>query len=105
MAVAVYINPKDGNREVWEEGTQPEGHMTEEQWKELHPDPEPDPAEVKAQKLENLDASYDYEKEQLSKYYAEAMLEGDTATQEELRTELQELNEMYDMEREELEGE
>lgn len=37
-----YYSPT-GNPEVWEEGKQPEGYVTSEEWHAAHPAPEPEP--------------------------------------------------------------
>jgi hypothetical protein len=99
FSMAVYISPT-GNREVWDEGKQPEGHMTEEEWKALHPDPVPTKEEIQFSELENLDGSYEFQRRQLAEDFANAMLADDTELQQELKAQLQALNEEYDQKRE-----
>jgi hypothetical protein len=96
-----YYSPT-GNFEVWDE--KPTGYYTAEEWAELHPAPPP-PEPTKEEKLAQLDAQYEQDKEELTKYFAEALLSGDTETQEELQEELAELNETYVAERKEIEEE
>ena len=42
MKTATYYSPS-GNLEVWEEGKQPAGYVTIEEWQAAHPAPEPEP--------------------------------------------------------------
>ena len=42
MKTAIYYSPA-GNPEGWEEGAQPEGHVTPEDWQAAHPAPAPVP--------------------------------------------------------------
>lgn len=58
---------------------------------------------TKAEKLAALDVQYDNDKIVLSKYFTEAALSGDTALQEELRQELDDLNAKYTTKRKEIE--
>ena len=58
---------------------------------------------TKAEKIAALDAQYDNDKIVLSKYFTEAALSGDTALQEELRQELDDLNAEYTTKRKEIE--
>lgn len=94
-----YYSPK-GNYEVWDE--KPDGYYTLEEWKALHPDPEP-PEPTKEEKLAALDVQYDNDKIVLAKYFTEAALAGDTDLQEELRQELEDLNAEYTAKRKEIE--
>lgn len=82
-----------GNYEVWDE--KPDGYFTLEEWKALHPDPEP-PEPTKEEKLAALDVQYDNDKIVLAKYFTEAALAGDTDVQDALRAEMAALNEQYD---------
>ena len=90
-----------GNFEVWDK--KPKGYFTEEEWKKLHPEPVHVP--TKEEKLAKLDAQYTADKEELTKYYAEALFSGDTETQEELQEELAEVNAEYVAARKEVEEE
>ena len=60
---------------------------------------------TKAEKIAALDVQYDNDKIVLSKYFTEATLSGDTALQEELRQELDDLNAKYTAKRKEIEEE
>jgi hypothetical protein len=51
--MARYYSPQ-GNIEIWDEGKQPAGYMTEDEWNKLHPAPEPPLDEVKAAKIDEL---------------------------------------------------
>lgn len=93
-----YYSPQ-GNFEVWD--TKPDGYYTFEEWKQLHPDPEP----TKEEKLAALDSQYDSDKDTLAKYYLDAVLSGNTDLQEELKAELTALNAEYKAARKEIEGE
>lgn len=42
MKTATYYSPS-GNPEIWEEGRQPAGYVTPEEWQAAHPAPEPEP--------------------------------------------------------------
>ena len=66
-----YYSPS-GNFEVWDE--KPAGYFTEEEWAALHP-PEPY-VPTKEEKLNALDSQYDADLAELTKYFAEAALEG-----------------------------
>ena len=85
-----FYSPK-GNFEVWDK--KPEGYFTEEEWKQLHPEPVYVP--TKEEKLAQLDAQYDNDIQQLSSYFTEAQLEGDTELQTELQAELQQVKAEY----------
>ena len=58
---------------------------------------------TKEEKMAALDVQYDNDKIVLSKYFTEAALSGDTALQEELRRELDDLNAKYTTKRKEIE--
>ena len=60
---------------------------------------------TKEEKIAALDVRYDNDKIVLSKYFTEAALSGDTALQEELRQELDDLNAKYTAKRKEIEEE
>jgi hypothetical protein len=92
----------DGNYEVWD--TKPDGYYTLEEWKQLHPDPEP-PEPTKEEKLAQLDSQYDAEKAELIKYYSEALIVEDTDLQAELKAELEELDADYVEQRKAIEEE
>jgi hypothetical protein len=91
-----------GNFEVWDE--KPAGYYTLEEWKQLHPDPEP-PEPTKEEKLAQLDSQYDAEKAELIKYYSEALIVEDTDLQAELKAELEELDADYVEQRKAIEEE
>jgi hypothetical protein len=95
-----YYSP-NGNFEVWE--TKPDGYYTEDEWKELHPEPIHIP--TKAEKLANLEAEYTSEKNKLTEYFTTALLMDDTETQAELKEELADLEAWYTEEKEKIEGE
>lgn len=59
----------------------------------------------KEQKLATLDAQYEQDVADLTKYYGEASLKGDTETQAELQAELAEVNATYAEERKAIEEE
>jgi hypothetical protein len=95
-----YYSPT-GNYEVWDE--KPKGYYTEEEWAALHP---PTPyVPSKAEKLAALDAQYDSDKDQLAKYYLDAVLSGNEDLQAEIKAELVTLNEDYEAARKEIEEE
>ena len=81
-----------GNYEVWDE--KPTGYYTAEEWAELHPAPPP-PEPTKEEKLAALDAQYDADVAELTKYFTEAALEDDTELQAELKAELAEVKAAY----------
>jgi hypothetical protein len=92
----------EGNYEVWD--TKPAGYYTAEEWAELHPAPPP-PEPTKEEKLAQLDAQYDSDKAELTKYYTDALLADDAETQEELKAEMQELDADYAEQRKAIEEE
>jgi hypothetical protein len=60
---------------------------------------------TKEEKLAALDAQYDRDKAELTKYYTDALLADDTETQEELKAEMQELDADYAEQRKAIEEE
>ncbi len=82
-----------GNFEVWDE--KPEGYFTLEEWKQLHPDPEP-PEPTTDEKIAALDAQYNADKADLMNAYQTALVYGDTETMESLKADLQALDDQYD---------
>lgn len=60
---------------------------------------------TKEERLSRLDAQYEADKAELSKYYVEAVLSGNTDAQTELKAELDALTSEYDKKRVEIEGE
>lgn len=98
--MAKYYSP-EGNFEVWDE--KPKGYYTEEEWAALHP---PTPyVPSKEEKLAALDSQYDNDKAELTRYFTDALLAGDTNTQEELQAELLELDAGYKEQRKAIEEE
>ena len=72
MKTTTYYSPS-GNPEVWEEGRQPAGYVTPEEWQAAHPAPEPEPptaeelfAALRAAREPRL-AEYDREMAQLQR--------------------------------------
>ena len=96
-----YYSPT-GNYEVWDE--KPDGYYTLEEWKQLHPDPEP-PEPTKEEKLAALDVQYDNDKDTLAKYYLDAVLSGNEDLQAEIKEELATLNTDYEAARKEIKEE
>lgn len=66
--------------------------------------PEPTAEEQKAKKQAELQSTYEADKEALMKYYLAAALAGDTDTQNELRTELTNLDAQFDADMKALNG-
>lgn len=60
---------------------------------------------TKAEKIAALDAQYEADKAELSKYYVEAALSGNTDAQTDIKTELDALTSDYDKKRAGIEGE
>lgn len=60
---------------------------------------------TKAEKLSQLDTQYEEDKAELSKYYVEAVLSGNTDAQTDIKAELDKLTSEYDKKRVEVEGE
>lgn len=96
-----YYSPS-GNLEVWDK--KPDGYYTEEEWAELHPAPEP-PEPTTEEKLAELDAQYQHDKDQLMQAYLNAMLYGDTEQVEALKADLTALDTKYDEDYAEIEEE
>lgn len=57
---------------------------------------------TKAEKIAALDAQYEADKAELSKYYVEAVLSGNTDAQTDIKTELDALTSKYDKKRAEI---
>ena len=92
----VYYNPDTGNREVWDEGKQPAGYLTEEEWQELHPYVPYVP--TREELIANLTAEYTQEKANLCEAYTTASMTGDTETAESVSADMADLNAWYDEE-------
>ena len=60
---------------------------------------------TKEERLSQLDTQYEADKAELSKYYVEAVLSGNTDAQTDIKTELDALTSDYDKKRAEIEGE
>lgn len=95
-----YYSPT-GNFEVWDE--KPQGYYTEDEWKELHPEPIHVP--TKAEKLASLEAEYEADKKEIKSYLMDAILLDDDETVEELKQEMTEIETDYKARREEIEKE
>lgn len=102
MAKARYYSP-DGNISVWNEGTQPDGYMTEEEWEKLHPYIPPEP--TKEEKLAALDAQYTADKAALIEQYTDAQIHGDAEGAAGIVEEMTTLDEWYDEEYQKIEDE
>ena len=90
-----YYSP-DGNPEVWNEGTQPEGYLTEEEWQELHP---PVPyVPTREEQIANLTAEYTQEKANLCEAYTTATMMNDTETALSVASDMADLDAWYDKE-------
>lgn len=87
-----YYSPT-GNYEVWD--TKPDGYFTLEEWKALHPDPEP-PEPTVDEKLAALDSQYNADKAELLAAYQTALVYGDTETMDSLKADLEALDTKYD---------
>lgn len=98
--MATYYNP-NGNPEVWDK--KPDGYYTVEEWQEMHPYIPPVP--TKEEKLAALDAQYDADKAEIVKYFNEAALANDTELQDELRSEMAEIDAQYVEDRKAIEDE
>jgi hypothetical protein len=96
-----YYSPK-GNYEVWD--TKPDEYYTLEEWKALHPDPEP-PEPTVEEKLAALDSKYNAGKEELRKAYQDAVIYGDEDLMTTLKADLAALDEQYDADYAEIVGE
>ena len=98
--MAKYYSPQ-GNIEVWE--TKPDGYYTVEEWQELHPAPLP-PEPSKEEKLAQLDADYQSQKQELINQYTDDMLHGDTEAMESDKQAMAKLDTWYDEEYAKIEG-
>ena len=93
--MAKYFSP-DGNPEIWDEGTQPEEYLTEDEWNELHP---PVPyVPTKEEQLAMLDADYTNQKAMLIEQYTDAQIHGDIETATAIVGEMNDLDAWYDEE-------
>jgi hypothetical protein len=90
-----YYSP-GGNPEVWVEGTQPEGYLTEEEWNALHPYVPPVP--TKEEQLSALTAGYQQEKTNLVEAYTTATMQGDTETAQSVAQDMTDLDAWFDEE-------
>ena len=98
--MATYYNP-NGNPEVWDEGTQPEGYVTEEEWQKAHP---PVPyVPTKEEQIANLTAEYTQEKANLCEAYTTASMQGDTETAQSVAQDMADLDEWFDEEYQKIE--
>lgn len=93
-----YYSPM-GNFEVWNE--KPQGYYTEEEWKQLHPEPIHVP--TKEEKLAQLEYEYEQESAELEKYYNKASIRNNTELMDELREEMTDLESEYEAKRKEIE--
>jgi hypothetical protein len=85
----------EGNYEVWDE--KPDGHYTLEEWKALHPDPEP-PKPTVEEKLAQLESDYRNQKQELINQYTDDMLHGDEEAMAEEKAAMEELDSWFDEE-------
>lgn len=90
-----------GNKGAGDNGT---GYIYDVANKEVKSAP-PAPEPTKEERLSQLDAQYSADKAELSKYYVEAVLSGNTDAQTDIKTELDALTTEYDKKRAEIEGE
>lgn len=97
-----YYSP-DGNPEVWNEGEQPEGYLTEEEWQELHPYIPPVP--TRDEQIAALTAEYQQEKANLCESYTTATMQGDTETAQSVAQDMKDLDAWYDEEYQRIEDE
>ena len=95
-----YYSPQ-GNIEVWED--KPKGYYTVEEWQKMHPAPLP-PESTKEEKLAQLDADYQSQKQELISQYTDDMLHGDTEAMESGKQAMTELDAWYDEEYKKIEG-
>jgi hypothetical protein len=95
-----YYSPQ-GNFEVWDK--KPDGYYTEQEWRELHPEPIHVP--TKAEKLADLEAQYEADKAEIKSYLIDAILLDDDDTVGELKQEMAEIEADYKAKREEIEKE
>ena len=90
-----------GNKGQGDNGT---GYIYDVANKEVKSAP-PAPEPTKEERLSQLDAQYNADKAELSKYYVEAVLSGNTDAQTDIKMELDALTTEYDKKRVEIEGE
>jgi hypothetical protein len=83
----------EGNYEIWDK--KPAGYYTLEEWKQLHPDPEP-PEPTVEEKLAALDAQYNADKAELVTQYTDSLMHDDEETAEAIKAEMAELDAQYD---------
>lgn len=100
--MAKYYSP-DGNIEVWDEGKQPEGYFTPEEWEKQHPTPPPPPP-TKEERLASLTAEYTQEKTNLCEAYTTAQMQGDTETAASVAADMADLDEWFDEGYQKIEG-
>lgn len=98
--MAKYYSP-EGNFEVWDE--KPTGYYTEDEWAALHPALEP-PEPTTEEKLAALDAQYNKDKDELKRAYLDAVIYGDDDLAASIKTEINALDEQYDVDYDEIEG-
>jgi len=98
--MAKYYSPT-GNIEVWDE--KPQGYFTVEEWQKMHPAPEP-PEPTKEEQINALVVQYEADKAEILKYYADAMIHGDSDLMAELAEEMTALDEQYATDYEALKG-
>lgn len=89
--MATFISPSS-NPEVWEEGKQPAGYVTLEEWQAAHPAPEPEPL-TKEQLFKNLRMIRDTKLQETDKYFIEDFPISNTL-KEQLKTYRQYLRDM-----------
>ena len=100
--MAVYVNPENGNHEVWDD--KPEGYLTPEEWEQLHPTPPPPPP-TKEEQIAELTAEYQQEKANLCEAYTTATMQGDTETAQSVAQDMADLDEWFDEEYKRIEEE
>lgn len=86
-----YYSPA-GNLEIWEEGKQPVGYVTIEEWQSTHSMPKPKPL-TKEQLFENLRMARDIKLQETDKYFIEDFPISNTL-KEQLKTYRQYLRDM-----------
>ena len=84
----------NGNPEVWDE--KPNNYFTEEEWLELHPQEAYVP--TTEEQLNNLDMTYENEKNELIRQYNDDIMHQDTQAANEDINAMQELDAWYDEE-------
>ena len=93
--MARYVSP-EGNIEKWDEGKQPAGYVTEDEWNKLHPYIPPIP--TREELIANLTAEYTQEKANLCEAYTTATMQGDTETAQSVAQDMTDLDAWYDEE-------